>query len=827
MTAGYAIDLDDARAFIAAVAGSADAEVTFQTFTDRKPDPCPADWDDPLARVLHGTLRQHTRALVDLNNRGAGIFMMINAGDGRGRRAGNVVALRAVFTDDDKNARKPPALSPSFSVESKAGPHNYWRLALGAALDAFKPAQQQLAAFYGTDGSIVGLPQVMRLPGFFHRKAEPFLVKFQPGSFRTYTIEEVLAAHPVAPPPPRPRGRGASVRREKLVGIVRTKAAERSWAEGDRHASAKTTAAHARKRGLAEDDIRGIVTEFLVRAGKSEKEADDLVSWAMKEVTPDPNEQADGRPQDDEDGDDEDDEKGRKEPAAQVLVRIGERNSVLFHDERETPHAAVGPDGARRIVPVKSGTFATFLSGRYYSETGKAANGEAIATARSVLAAKALFDGPQHHLHNRFAQVDGALWIDLADAQRRAAKVTADGWTIEAPPILFRSFKRQAALPIPTDGGDLSDLLDHVNVQSAEDGLLLLTWTALAPLGHIPRPILELHGPQGSAKTTTAKMLRRLTDPSAAGTNHLSNKDDELALAFETNAVPFFDNLTHISARQAELMCQAVTGGGFTKRELYSDSDEVVYDFRRAIIITGINPPTLAPDLLDRFLGVGLERVRRDERVTESALWRSFDAAAPALFGGLLTALSGAMRRHPCVVTEGYELERMADWTLWGLAVAESLGATPDAFLAAYRRNVGRQTEEVLEADPIARAVRELAQRGGFSGTPSDLFKLLRDRAGDEAKTDGWPKRADGLSRRLNVLRSTLADAGVSVTTGRAPTVDRGRIVTISLTSPMYPGTASNASNASKPPRRLDAMDALDANPGHIFGVSQDAPGAA
>ncbi|HMM36237.1 MAG TPA: virulence-associated E, partial [Thermoanaerobaculia bacterium] len=82
-----------------------------------------------------------------------------------------------------------PALSPSFSVESKAGPHNYWTLAPGAALDAFKPAQQQLSAFYGTDASVNDLPRVMRVPGFFHRKAEPFLVKFQPGSFRTYTLE--------------------------------------------------------------------------------------------------------------------------------------------------------------------------------------------------------------------------------------------------------------------------------------------------------------------------------------------------------------------------------------------------------------------------------------------------------------------------------------------------------------------------------------------------------------------------------------------------------------------------------------------------------------
>lgn len=515
-----------------------------------------------------------------------------------------------------------------------------------------------------------------------------------------------------------------------------------------------------------------------------------------------------------------------KESAAQVLIRIGEANSFLFHDERETAQAAIGPDDARRIVSTKSDVFTKFLCGRFYAQTGKGANGEAVSTARNVLASKAIFDGPRHVLHNRFAWHEGALWIDLADAKRRAARVTSDGWTLEVPPILFRSFKRQAPLPEPQDGGDIRKLLGFVNVASEDDQVLLQTWLALAFFEQIPRPILDIHGPQGGGKTTAAKMLRRLTDPSAAGTNHLSNKDEELALAFETNAVPYFDNVVHLSNRQAELLCQAVTGGGFSKRELFTDSDEVLYDFRRAVIITGINIPTVAPDLLDRFLMIQLERVSRESRRTESALWTAFDAASPALFGGLLSAVSSAMARHPRIVKEEWELERMADWCLWGIALSESIGTTPEAFLAAYRRNVGRQTEEVLESDPVARAVRDLVHRdGGFSGTASELFKLLRDRVGDEVKTEGWPKRADGLSRRLRVLQSTMADVGIALTWERASTIDRSRTVRIGrVPSRMYPETASNASNASETPVNvplLDAPDALDAIPGDMRRVTR------
>jgi hypothetical protein len=38
----------------------------------------------------------------------------------------------------------------------------------------FKPIQVALAKALGTDEKICDLPRVMRLPGFFHLKGEPF-----------------------------------------------------------------------------------------------------------------------------------------------------------------------------------------------------------------------------------------------------------------------------------------------------------------------------------------------------------------------------------------------------------------------------------------------------------------------------------------------------------------------------------------------------------------------------------------------------------------------------------------------------------------------------
>jgi hypothetical protein len=489
---------------------------------------------------------------------------------------------------------------------------------------------------------------------------------------------------------------------------------------------------------------------------------------------------------------------------AQRLIEIAERTSELFHDERGSGYAAVGTDSdVRRILPINGSAFGTYVAGMLYNERGYAATGEAVASARRILTHKAT-SGARHELHNRFAFFEGALWIDLADDRQQAVKVTPDGWSVVRPPILFRRFNHQMALPLPIECGDFEQLVPFVNPHTEADLLLLKVWTATAMLGHVPRPILDLYGPQGAAKSTTAKMIRCLTDPSAISTSYLSRRDEELALCLETNAVPLFDNVGEITSRQAELLCSGVTGAGFSKRELYTNSDEVLYSYRRAILVTGINVATVAPDLLDRFLLLQLDRIDRSQRRPEAALWQAFEAMAPTIFSGMLDSLSQAMRLYPLIAAKTVTLDRMADFCLWGAALAEPLGSSADTFLSAYGKNVSAQTEEILEADPIARAIREIvAARGAWSGTASDLLKLLKIMCGEEAKGDGWPKQANSLSRHLGTLQATLADVGIIVERRK---VDHVR--TIVLRAAGDPRQSSRPSPSSPVDPGDDSVDA-------------------
>lgn len=131
--------------------------------------------------VLHGSFAEVASRLADLNNSGHGIFVMVNAGDLKGRKAENVIRVRAHFVDLDGAPIQPvldSEVPPHVVVETSPGRwHAYWRPD-ACPLNQFKPRQQALARRFNGDLSVCDLPRVMRLPGYWHLKKDtPFLTK--------------------------------------------------------------------------------------------------------------------------------------------------------------------------------------------------------------------------------------------------------------------------------------------------------------------------------------------------------------------------------------------------------------------------------------------------------------------------------------------------------------------------------------------------------------------------------------------------------------------------------------------------------------------------
>jgi hypothetical protein len=95
-------------------------------------------------------------------------------------------------------------LQPHATVESSPGRfHAYW-LVTGLPLAEFKALQLAIAERFNGDRKVHDLPRVMRLPGFLHRKGEPFLTHVTAlqrlPRYSAQTVRNAFASTPVAAP---------------------------------------------------------------------------------------------------------------------------------------------------------------------------------------------------------------------------------------------------------------------------------------------------------------------------------------------------------------------------------------------------------------------------------------------------------------------------------------------------------------------------------------------------------------------------------------------------------------------------------------------------
>jgi hypothetical protein len=178
---------------------------TFQVFDDAKQGRVrPA--------IFHATLDECWRDLKRLNDLGAGIYVMLNQGDGWGRKAENVIRVRAVFVDLDGAPLQPvldARLKPHLIIETSPGRFQAVWFVTDCRLDQFTGMQKALAVRFEGDPAVIDLPRVVRVPGFWHMKGKPQLSRLMCEHFASpYRLADIVAglglkvAQPSAPARP-------------------------------------------------------------------------------------------------------------------------------------------------------------------------------------------------------------------------------------------------------------------------------------------------------------------------------------------------------------------------------------------------------------------------------------------------------------------------------------------------------------------------------------------------------------------------------------------------------------------------------------------------
>ena len=514
---------------------------------------------------------------------------------------------------------------------------------------------------------------------------------------------------------------------------------------------------------------------------------------------------------------------------AQILCECAE-DTQLFHTPDDEAYAQVLVDNHHEIWLLRSKGFKRWLIRAFYKLHRKPPSNKALQDALGYLEAKAQFDSPEFPVFVRVAERRGAIYIDLCNAQWEAVEITAEGWRVVAdPPVRFKRSKGMQPLPYPEGGGSLTLLRDLINIGDDDNWRLCLAWLVAACRPTGPYPLLSLHGEQGSAKSTTERLLRKTIDPSAALVRTPAREERDLVIAGSNSWVLAYDNVSGLPPWLSDALCRVATGGGFSTRQLYTDADEVFFAATRPIILNGIDYIADRPDLADRALILNLPSIDEFHRREEKDLYAEFENKLPQILGALYDAVSTALARLPQVNLA--RKPRMADFAVWAVAAAPALGFAPEEFLDAYCGNRAEAVQETLEGDPVAVAISALMDERTrtdgtdvWEGTCKELLTTLERLTDDGVKRSrNWPKTPRGLSGRLRRLVTFLRESGNEVSF--CPRGSRGKRP-LKIERKWAHSTATTATNATSDSK--EAPDHADAartpSDGVAAGVADQSP---
>jgi hypothetical protein len=281
----------------------------------------------------------------------------------------------------------------------------------------------------------------------------------------------------------------------------------------------------------------------------------------------------------------------RKSQATKIVDLAQEDGIELWHTPKGEPYMTIVVGAHREHHSLQSTAIRNWLSRSYFTRTRSSPGEQAIKDALNTLGGIAQYEGDQHDVHVRVGSAAGTVYLDLGDRDWRVVAITAEGWSvIDESPVRFRRPAAMLALPTPQVGGSIDAVREVVHVERDEDWTLILAWLVGALRHDGPYPVLGLDGEQGSGKSTTARMLRRLIDPNAADLRAEPRELRDLMIAASSGRIVALDNLSYVPPWLSDALCRISTGGAFSTRVLYTDGEEHLIEAIRPTIITGITP---------------------------------------------------------------------------------------------------------------------------------------------------------------------------------------------------------------------------------------------
>lgn len=451
--------------------------------------------------------------------------------------------------------------------------------------------------------------------------------------------------------------------------------------------------------------------------------------------------------------------KGRKARFSLAdLVEIITEGVTLWRTTSGVAHVDFVVNGVAQSAPIKSKRFRNFV--RFLASKSQfLVNDHDLAGVLGYLEGIAEYSQNVYDPAMRVIEAGESLFYDTGRDDMTVVEFGGGGWRyIKGAPVRFArgqgSLAQVDAVPSKVA---LRDHLKEFVRASPRDLALMEAWLigAMKPSG--PYPILIMNGEQGSAKSTTTRVLARIIDPHAREIREPPSGARDLVAAVHNSFVLAFDNVSRIPPWFSDSLCRLATGtGAIGGRALYTDADEFAFMATRPIILNGIPDFVEREDLADRTLNVSLPAIPPEARRDDDSFWKEFSARLPEILGSLYAAVARAHAEFPNVVLD--EAPRMANFARW---VRAGLGKEADVFLQALSEDRKEAAEALIEHSQLAQAVIEFFDKDGdaFVGTLPDLMrKLSMYASGDK---DFWPRTPLQMINAFKRISPVLRKVGI------------------------------------------------------------------
>ena len=454
----------------------------------------------------------------------------------------------------------------------------------------------------------------------------------------------------------------------------------------------------------------------------------------------------------------EDEASGRKRGQTDLLVAFVRERFALLHDKNGDTYAQDNSTG--EVARTNGRQFKDRVTAAFFQQHGLAVREQAWRESLTTVQALARYEGALAAVHIRVAGGDGCYWVDLCQpGNSRSVQIDSQGWRIvQHAPVVFVRSESMQPMPDPVHGSSIDALWSIANVPQPMRPLVL-AWLLECLRPDTPFPGLELVGEQGCGKSTTAEALRRLIDPNGCNLRSAPKSIEDVFVAAGQNHVVAYENISHLSAPMQDALAILSTGGGFAKRQLFTDADEHVINVRRPWLVNGISVCVTQQDLVDRVVSVECPVI--EVRQSSSQQWQAFEQALPGLLGALYGLFVGALRELGSIHLAKADRPRLVEFVTLGMAMHQASGYDPTQFLAQFKKTRIEAVARTLDASPVASAVTEFLESNplGIEAPAKDILRRLEDFKPMGA--DAWPRSPKGLGDALRRAAPALRQLGI------------------------------------------------------------------